>query len=57
MALKEYEWNGSTYQFDPKEAPADAVEVKSSKPANKAVTAENKGGADDGGKPASSRQR
>lgn len=26
--LKEYEWNGGTWQFDPKSAPKDAKEVK-----------------------------
>jgi hypothetical protein len=40
MALKEYEWHGSTWLFDESDAPDGAVEVKS-KP-NKARTPRNK---------------
>lgn len=57
MALKNYEYNGATYQFDDSDVPDGAVEVKASKPENKSVTPENK--AVDGGdsKPAVNRKR
>lgn len=36
--LREYEWRGSTWQFDEEKAPRDAVLVKADKPAeNKAA--------------------
>lgn len=42
--LREYEWNGSTWQFDEKDAPEGArpVERKAAKPANKARRPANK---------------
>jgi len=42
MALKNYEYNGGTYQFDDSDVPAGAVEVKADKPVNKSVAPENK---------------
>jgi hypothetical protein len=42
MALKNYEYNGGTYQFDDSDVPHGAVEVKAAAPANKSVTPENK---------------
>jgi hypothetical protein len=42
MALKNYEYNGGTYQFDDSDVPAGAVEVKAALPANKSVVPENK---------------
>ena len=42
MALKNYEYNGGTYQFDDADVPAGAVEVKAAKPVNKSVAPENK---------------
>lgn len=42
MALKQYEWNGGTWQFEESEAPEGAVEVKAKKPANKTRTTKNK---------------
>lgn len=42
MALKNYEYNGGTYQFDDSDVPDGAVEVKAEKPANKSVAPENK---------------
>lgn len=42
MALKEYEYNGSTYQFDESNVPAGAVLVKQVEPKNKQVTPANK---------------
>ena len=50
MALKEYSFNGSTYQFDDSAVPVGAVEVKAVVPVNKAVTPSNKAVSD--GKPA-----
>ena len=48
--LKEYRWNGGTWQFDEKDAPNGAVEVKrgepsakAQQPANKAKAAANRG--------------
>lgn len=55
MALKIYEWNNSTYQFDDGAVPAGAVEVKAVAPGNKAVTPENKAVSD--GKPATRAKR
>lgn len=49
MALKNYEYNGATFQFDDSDVPDGAVEVKASKPENKSATPENK--AVDGGDP------
>lgn len=43
MALKEYEYNGSTYQFEEGQEPAGAVEVKQApQPKNKQRTPKNK---------------
>jgi hypothetical protein len=36
--MKLYEWNGKLWQFDEKDAPEGAVEVKQGKPKNKART-------------------
>lgn len=47
MALKNYEYNGGTYQFDDSDAPVGAVEVKAVKPQNKSVTPADKA-VDDG---------
>lgn len=57
MALKNYEYNGGTYQFDDEDVPDGAVEVKASRQHNKAVTPTDK--AVDGGdsKPAANRKR
>jgi hypothetical protein len=41
MALKNYEYNGSTYQFDDSDVPDGAVEVKAEKPSNKSVAPAN----------------
>lgn len=57
MALKNYEYNGGTYQFDDSDVPDGAVEVKASMPQNKAVTPENKAVDDGGTKPSASRKR
>ena len=42
MALKIYELNGSTFQFDEDDVPVGAVEVKSVAPANKQARPANK---------------
>jgi hypothetical protein len=42
MALRNYEHNGATWQFDDSDVPDGAVEVKAAVPANKAVTPEDK---------------
>lgn len=42
MALKNYEYNGGTYQFDDGDVPSGAVEVKAASPLNKSVVPENK---------------
>jgi hypothetical protein len=57
MALKNYEHNGSTYQFDDSDVPDGAVEVKAEKPANKSVAPENKAVDDGANKPAAGRRR
>lgn len=57
MALKNYEYNGGTYQFDDSDVPAGAVEVKAGKPANKSVTPTNKAVDDGDSKPAVNRKR
>lgn len=48
MALKEYAFNGSTYQFDENDVPDGAVLVKQAEPKNKQVKPANK----EQGKPA-----
>lgn len=43
--LKQYSWNGSTWQFEEDEAPKDAVEfteTKKAEPLNKAAKPKNK---------------
>ena len=52
--LKQYSWNGSTWQFEENQAPADAVEIipvsekkvvsqnKTAQPENKAIVAKTK---------------
>lgn len=57
MALKNYEYRGSTYQFDDSDVPEGAVEVKAATPANKSVKPENKRVDDGDTKPAASRKR
>lgn len=57
MALKNYEYNGGTYQFDDSDVPDGAVEVKASKAQNKSVTPENKAVDDGDTKPAATRKR
>jgi hypothetical protein len=57
MALKNYEYNGGTYQFDDSDVPDGAVEVKAGKPANKSVTPTNKAVDDGDSKPAVNRKR
>lgn len=57
MALKNYEYNGGTWQFEDDEAPEGAVEVKAAKPANKSATPENKAVDDGDPKPAASGKR
>ena len=42
MALKVYEYNGSTFQFDDSEAPEGAIEVKAAEPKNKSKAPANK---------------
>lgn len=42
MALKEYEFQGSTWQFEESQAPKGAVEVKSKPINNKARTPRDK---------------
>lgn len=57
MALKNYEYNGGTYQFDDSDVPDGAVEVKAASPANKSVKPENKAVDDGRSKPASDPKR
>ena len=57
MALKNYEYNGATYQFDDSDVPDGAVEVKGDKPVNKSVTPKNKAVDDGDPKPAVDRKR
>lgn len=57
MALKNYEYNGGTYQFDDSDVPEGAVEVKAYTPQNKSATPENKAVDDGGTKPSASRKR
>lgn len=57
MALKNYEYNGGTYQFDDSDAPDGAVEVKASTTANKSATPSNKAVDNGDSKPAVSRKR
>ncbi len=57
MALKIYEYNGATFQFDDSDVPAGAVEIKAAAPANKSVTPENKAVDHADTKPAASRKR
>lgn len=57
MALKNYEYNGGTYQFDDEAVPAGAVEVKAEKPVNKSVAPENKAVDNGAPKPPASRKR
>ena len=51
MALKIYEYRGATFQFDDSDVPDGAVEVKASKPENKAVTPEDKAAVNGRSKP------
>jgi hypothetical protein len=57
VALKNYDYNGSTFQFDDSDVPDGAVEVKASRPANKSVAPENKAVDDGGTKPSATRKR
>lgn len=57
MPLKNYEYNGGTYQFDDSDVPDGAVEVKEARPANKSATPSNKAVDDGDSKPAVSRKR
>jgi len=57
MALKVYEYNGATFQFDDADVPDGAVEVKASKPQNKSVTPEDKAADDGRSKPAVNTKR
>lgn len=57
MALKNYEYNGGTYQFDDSDVPDGAVEVKAERPSNKSATPTNKAVDDGDTKPAASRKR
>jgi hypothetical protein len=57
MALKIYEYNGGTYQFDDSDVPDGAVEVKASTPQNKSVKPENKAADDGRSKPAVNTKR
>jgi hypothetical protein len=57
MALKNYEYNGGTYQFDDSDVPDGAVEVKAVTPANKSVKPENKAADDGRSKPAVNTKR
>lgn len=51
MTLKNYEYRGATFQFDDSDVPDGAVEVKASKPENKAVTPEDKAAVNGRSKP------
>jgi hypothetical protein len=57
MALKNYEYNGSTYQFDDSDVPDGAVEVKAERPSNKSVAPANKAVTDGDSKPSTVRKR
>lgn len=57
MALKNYEYNGATWQFEDSEAPDGAVEVKAEKTANKSATPENKAVENGDTKPAATGKR
>lgn len=57
MALKVYEHNGATYQFDDSDVPDGAVEVKAEKPQNKSVTPADKAVDSGRAKPAVSAKR
>jgi hypothetical protein len=57
MALKNYEYNGATYQFDDSDAPDGAVEVKAATPKNKSVTPEDKAADDGRSKPSATGKR
>lgn len=57
LALKNYEYNGGTYQFDDADVPDGAVEVKSEKPSNKSVAPANKAATDDDSKSSTARKR
>jgi hypothetical protein len=57
MALKIYEYNGATYQFDDSDVPDGAVEVKAAAPENKSTKPENKAVDHGGTKPSASRKR
>lgn len=57
MALKNYEYNGGTYQFDDSEVPHGAVEVKAAAPSNKSVKPENKAAVDGRSKPSATGKR
>lgn len=57
MALKIYEYNGATFQFDDSDVPAGAVEVKAAAPANKSVTPEDKAAVNGRSKPAVNTKR
>jgi len=57
MALKNYEYNGGTYQFDDSDVPDGAVEVKAAAPSNKSVKPENKAVEDGRSKPSASGKR
>lgn len=57
MALKNYEYNDGTYQFDDSDVPDGAVEIKSERPANKSATPSNKAVDDGDSKPAANRKR
>ena len=57
MALKNYEYNGATYQFDDSDVPDGAVEVKAATPKNKSVTPEDKAADDGRSKPAVNAKR
>ena len=57
MALKNYEFNGATYQFDDSDVPDGAVEVKAEKPSNKSVTPADKAADSGRSKPAVNTKR
>lgn len=57
MALKNYEYNCGTYQFDDSDVPDGAVEVKAERPKNKSVTPADKAADDGRSKPSASGKR
>ena len=57
MALKIYEYNGGTYQFDDSDVPDGATEAKAEKPSNKSATPTNKAVDDGDSKPAATGKR